>query len=275
MRLTFAFSPCPNDTFMFEPMVNGKIDLQGLAFDFVYADVEMLNKSAFRQEHHITKLSYNAYTRLYQQYQLLDSGSALGRKCGPLLIAKQHILEDELNNIKIAIPGINTTAYLLLKYAFPSVTHCEEWLFSEIEDAILAGSVDAGVIIHENRFTYQNKGLVKILDLGEYWESRTKSPIPLGGIAVHRDLDDDIKRRVNKVITDSVSYAFSHPKDGMTFIKSHAQELSEAVIQSHIQLYVNEYSKNLGEDGKRAILTLFQTVNPAFKSSELANLFLQ
>ena len=275
MKLTFAFSPCPNDTFMFEPLVNSRIDLQGFEFTYILDDVENLNKSAIKGVHDITKLSFNAYTRLSDIYQLLTSGSALGNNCGPLLISKTHLGNLPIEKLKIAVPGFNTTAYLLLKYAFPNLENVQECLFSEIENAVASGEVDAGVIIHENRFTYTKKGLHKIIDLGEYWEIKTKSPIPLGGIAVKRSLPEEVKLKLNDILFQSIKFAFENPTSGIDFIKSNAQEMDEDVMFSHINLYVNDFSKDLGEEGKNAINVLFKTVFPAFTDLDLKNLFVR
>lgn len=273
MRLSLAFSPCPNDTFMFEALVNKRIQTDGYDFDIILDDVENLNKAALRHIPDITKLSFNAYTKLYDTYQLLTSGSALGRNCGPLLISKKEITLSEINNISIAIPGFNTTAFLLLKYAFPNILKIKEIVFSEIEKSVLDESVDAGVIIHENRFTYLYKGLKKIVDLGEYWEQNTGFPIPLGGIAIKRSLPESVKKTINLLLKQSINYAFEHPDAGSEFIRSNAQEMDARVIAAHIALYVNEFSRDLGVEGKNAIYTLFKTVYPSFKESDLGKLF--
>ena len=195
--------------------------------------------------------------------------------CGPLLISKTPFGTESVEKIKIAVPGLNTTAYLLLKFAFPNVEFVEEMIFSDIENAILNGKVDAGVIIHENRFTYINKGLHKILDLGEYWENQTKSPIPLGGIAVKRSLPEDVKQKLNEILFQSIKFAFDNPTSGIDFIKSNAQEMDEDVMFSHIHLYVNNYSRELGDGGKHAIYVLFKTVFPNFSDQDLKNLFVR
>ncbi len=269
MQLTFGFSPCPNDTFMFEPIVNKKIDLMGYDFNIIMEDVEWLNKAALNKETDITKLSFNAFTQVHDSYQLLRSGSALGNNCGPLLISNiEHNISD-VKNLKIAIPGFNTTAFLLLKFAFPEVHIFEEMLFSNVEDAVISGQCDAGLIIHENRFTYHQKGLVKILDLGEFWEKETGAPIPLGGIAIKRGFDVKVKADINKIIFESVAYAFSHPDSGWDFIRCHAQEMSQDVMQSHIDLYVNDESRNISEKGRHAINQLFEILNIPIDTSKL------
>jgi 1,4-dihydroxy-6-naphthoate synthase len=259
MKLSLGFSPCPNDCFMFDAIVNGRIDREGVEFSVRLADIEALNHAAFAGEADVTKLSFHAFAYCADRYVLLDAGSALGRNCGPLLISKRPISSDEVaqGDLTIAIPGKYTTANFLCGLAFPRAQNKMELLFSDIEPAVLDGRVDAGLIIHENRFTYQAKGLRKIIDLGEFWEAETGAPIPLGGIVIRRSLPDDVKRTVNRVIRRSVEYAFAHRDASLPFVREHAQEMSEDVMYRHIDLYVNEYSIDLGADGKRAVQTLF------------------
>lgn len=268
MKLSLGFSPCPNDTFIFDAMIHQKIDTEGLEFDVFYDDVESLNHKTFRGEPDISKLSYYAYAYAVEQYVLLDAGGALGFGVGPLLIckrpelvaallAKQSEHDSDLSHIKVAIPGKYTTANFLLGLAFPQLTNKEVVVFSEIESKLLAGEVDLGLIIHENRFTYQDKGLQKIVDLGDFWEKSTGFPIPLGGIVMKRDFPLELKQKVNRVLRRSVEFAFANPKSGLEFIRSHAQEMSEEVMYKHIELYVNKFSIDLGEDGRQAVRTLF------------------
>lgn len=258
LTLSLGFSPCPNDTFIFDAMVHGKVDTEGLAFDPLIAGVEELNQRAFNKGPDITKLSFYAYAYLMDDYVLLNSGSALGNNCGPLLVAKKDYALEEVENLKIAIPGKYTTANFLLSLAAPKASSKTEALFSEIEELVLSGEFDAGLIIHENRFTYQDKGLKKIVDLGEYWESRAGCPIPLGGIVIRRDLPEEIKKKADRILRRSVEHAFLRPESGMDFIKTHAQEMDDDVIRKHIALYVNEYTRNLGEKGRKAVETLLQ-----------------
>jgi len=253
MELTLGFSPCPNYTFIFDAMVNNKIDTKGLKFNTRLEDVETLNKWALEGKLDITKLSYGVLPKVLHQYELLNSGSALGRGCGPLLIAKKPIDKANIKDCKIAIPGINTTANLLFSTAFPEAKNKEILVFSDIENAVLDGRVDAGVIIHENRFTYQQRGLVKIIDLGEYWESTTGSPIPLGGIVIRKSLPAELKQQVDKLIHDSLQESFKHYPTLSPFITSHAQEMEESVMRQHIELYVNDFSLDLGEAGRAAV----------------------
>jgi 5,8-dihydroxy-2-naphthoate synthase len=259
MRLTLGFSPCPNDCFMFDAMVHRRIDLEGLEFDVRMADIEALNAAAFAGQIDVTKLSFHAYAYCIGNYVLLDAGSALGRNCGPLLISKREISRDEVarGDLRIAIPGKYTTANFLLSLAFPRATRKAQLLFSDIEGAVLDGTLDAGLIIHENRFTYAAKGLKKIIDLGEYWESETGAAIPLGGIVINRALPEDVQQKVNRVMRRSVEYAFANRTASLPFVRANAQEMSEDVMYQHIDLYVNEYSVDLGDDGRRAVEVLF------------------
>jgi len=258
MKLSLGFSPCPNDTFIFDALVHRKIDTEGLTFDVLMVDVEELNKRAFAKELDITKLSYHAFAYLLEDYLLLDAGSALGTNCGPLLIAKRKLSEQEINSAKIAIPGKLTTANFLLSLAFPNATNKREMLFSEIEDALLENRADAGLIIHENRFTYEQRGLVKIIDLGEFWESTTGLPIPLGGIVIKKSLPQKIQQKVNRILKRSVSFAMDNPRHSKKFVQKFAQEMEAEVLYKHIELYVNGYTKDLGIKGKAAVSKLFE-----------------
>ena len=257
MKLTLGFSPCPNDTFMFDALVHAKVDTEGLEFEVVMEDVEALNQRALINDLDVTKLSYHAFLHCVQFYSLLNSGSALGRNCGPLLIQQKGNGPFTADS-KIAIPGKNTTANLLLSIAFPHLQHKEEMLFSDIEQAVIDGRVDAGLIIHENRFTYQEKGLEKIQDLGEFWESETGLPIPLGGIVIKRDLTLEVQQKVQRVLKRSVKYAFDHPKSAKEYIRCYAQEMDEQVMDEHIKLYVNDFSLDLGVEGKQAVKEVFK-----------------
>ena len=263
MKLNIAFSTCPNDTFIFDAMIHQKIDTEGLEFNYILGDVEELNKLAFAGDIDITKLSYHAYLYIQDKYKLLNSGSALGYGNGPMLISKTKIYPDEINDIKIGIPGKNTTANLLLSIAYPESKNKKEYLFSDIEEAVLSGEIDAGLIIHENRFTYQQKGLRKVIDLGEYWEKRTKQAIPLGGIVVNRNIPEDIQQKVDRVLKRSLEFAFNNPNEPYEFVRKYAQEMSQDVMYKHIKLYVNEFSLDLGEKGKKAINTLFDEAKKA------------
>jgi len=278
-HFTLGFSPCPNDCFIFDAMVNGKIDTEGLSFDVTMSDVEELNKFAFEGKLDVTKLSYHAYAWLTKNYVLLNSGSALGYKCGPLLISKNTLnfseVEQKSNELKIAIPGKYTTANFLLSLAFPKSANKVEMRFSDIENAVLNRDVDAGLIIHENRFTYEQKGLKKIVDLGEYWEQETSSPIPLGGIVAKRDISTKTLEKLNRVLRRSIEYAFENPKSSLPFVREHAQEMDENVMYKHIDLYVNKFSIDLGEEGKNAVKQLFEKAieKQIIPSVEIDNIF--
>jgi 1,4-dihydroxy-6-naphthoate synthase len=260
MTLSLGFSPCPNDCFIFEALVHQRIDLAGLDFSLRMADVEALNRAAFASELDVTKLSFHAFAHCAHDYALLDAGSALGRGCGPLLIAKRAISTEEVaaGKLTIAIPGKYTTANFLLRLAFPQAVNTSEVVFSAIEGAVLRGDYEAGLIIHENRFTYEGKGLKKVIDLGEFWERETGAPIPLGGIVIRRGLPQEVQRTVNDIVRRSVEFAFAHPEVSLPFVRRHAQEMSDEVMRQHIDLYVNDFSLDLGSEGRRAVALLFE-----------------
>lgn len=257
-KIEIAFSPCPNDCFIFDALIHNRIDTKGWTFEPVLADVETLNQAAFQKKYPVTKLSYHAFAYCSNDYIMLDSGSALGYNCGPLLISKRDISPGEVakGDLKIAIPGKYTTANFLFGIAFPDAQRKEQMVFSEIEDAVLSGNVDAGLIIHENRFTYEAKGLKKVIDLGEFWEQKTNCAIPLGGIAMLREHGS--VREISGLIAESVKFAFANPEASMPYVREHAQEMSEEVMKKHIALYVNSASVSLGENGRAAIETLFR-----------------
>ena len=262
MTLTLGASPCPNDCFIIDAIVHRRIDLEGLEFDVRLDDVEALNRAAFAGQLDVTKLSYHAFAFCADRFVALNAGSALGRNCGPLLISRRQIDPEEVSGggLAIAIPGKYTTANFLLGFAFPAAVNRTEMVFSDIEGAVLSGAVDAGVIIHENRFTYAAKGLRKIIDLGEHWEQQTGFPIPLGGIVAKRALPSEVIARVDRIFRRSVEFAFAHPDASLPFVREHAQEMSEQVMRQHIDLYVNEYSIDLGPDGRRAVNLLLERV---------------
>jgi 1,4-dihydroxy-6-naphthoate synthase len=258
MHLTLGFSPCPNDTFIFDAMVHGRIDTEGLEFDYFLADVEELNKRAMTSDVDITKISYHAYAYIAENYLILDAGSALGHRNGPLLISKRRIGIDELSKLKIAIPGKFTTANLLFSIAWPEVVNKTEYLFSKIEDALLEDEVDAGLIIHETRFTYYKRGLHKLADMGEYWEGLTGLPIPLGAIVIRREIPEEIALKVNRVVRRSLEYAYKDSFASYDFVSGNAREMDSTVMNNHIKLFVNEYTLDLGSRGREAILELFR-----------------
>lgn len=257
MEITLGFSPCPNDTYIFDALVNGKIDTEGIKFSYFMADVEELNAKAFLEEPDVTKMSFHAFLHLAEKYILLDAGAALGFGTGPLLISKEKYKFEDITNLNVAIPGKYTTANLLFLLAFGNNTSRKEYVFSDIENAILQNEVDAGVIIHENRFTYSERGLYKIADLGMLWENQTQLPVPLGGIAVHKRIDAEIAAKINSLIQKSLLYAEDHKPELSEFVICNAQEMEKSVMQKHIDLYVTSYSKSLGKAGRKAVSEMF------------------
>jgi 1,4-dihydroxy-6-naphthoate synthase len=258
MRLSLGISSCPNDTFIFDALIHGKVDTEGLAFDVCMTDVEDLNRKAFNRSIQVTKLSFHAFAYAAENYTLLNSGSALGRKNGPLLISKSARNTEDIHLLRIAIPGKYTTANLLFSIFFPEAWNKQEYIFSDIEGVLLNNDADAGVIIHENRFTFEKRGLVKLADLGDLWESKTGFPIPLGGIAVDNSLPLAIQQKVDRVVKRSVRYAIEFPESSAGFVKKNAQELEMEIIKRHIDLYVNDFTVDLAETGKDAIRVLYQ-----------------
>ena len=264
MNLSIGFSPCPNDTFIFDALVNNKIDTGGIHFVPQLEDVQTLNEWARQGKLDITKLSYGVLPKVLDQYTLLSSGGALGKGVGPLLISKHAWdtsnwpqIEEQVNAAIIAIPGADTTAHFLFSQAFPNANNKIFIRFDQIQDFVLAGK-GPGVIIHENRFTYQDKGLHKITDLGDYWEKTTGNPIPLGGIVMKTSFGDGLLNQVNGLIRKSLEYAFANYPALPPYVRAHSQEMEETVMRQHIDLYVNNYSLDLGEDGRNAVHTLMQ-----------------
>ncbi len=255
---TIGFSPCPNDTFIFDALVNGKIDTEGCTFSVELEDVATLNEWAEQGKLDITKLSYSTFLKTVDEYALLHSGSALGKGVGPLLIAANDIALNDLVGKRIAIPGFNTTANLLLTLAMPDVKDKTAIIFSEIENEVLKGNFDAGLVIHESRFTYQSRGLKKLMDLGDWWEQVTGAAIPLGGIVMKRSFEAEKIAQIDRLIRRSIEYAYTQYPHLSEYITCHAQEMEPSVMRQHIDLYVNEYSIELGETGRRAIQTLFE-----------------
>lgn len=250
--IRLGFSPCPNDTFIFDALVNGKIDTLGYRFEVVMEDVEALNRMSQRGELELSKMSYHAYLHQMDKWLMLRSGGALGHRCGPLLIRKGDKELVPFEEAQVAIPGWYTTANFLLSYAYPEAKNRVEVIFSEIENALLQGKVDLGVIIHENRFTYKDKGLALVRDLGEHWEDKTGFPIPLGGIAIRRDLKEHAPA-IQSLVRESVAYAFAYPNESKDFVKCHSQEMADEVIAQHIALYVNDFSLDIASAGEAAI----------------------
>lgn len=274
MHLTLGFSPCPNDTFIFDALVNNKIDTGGLNFDVVLEDVQTLNEWALAGKLDVTKLSYGVLPLVLDRYVVLNSGSALGKGVGPLLIQKPKIKSQNVEENTIAIPGEHTTAHLLFSLAYPNAKNKVFLRYDEIENFVLEDK-GLGVIIHENRFTYADKGLHKITDLGDYWEKETGNSIPLGGIVIRRTVDANIARQIDSLIKKSIEYAYHNHYDQLAdYVKVHSQEMSEAVMRKHINLYVNDFSHDLGEAGKNAVqelLNVYQSMNniPPYKPIEI------
>ena len=257
MLLTLAFSPCPNDTFIFDALVNGKIDTEGFEFKVALEDVESLNNNAISNQYDISKISYGVYHKIINDYIILDSGSALGTGVGPLLISKEEKEHQDVDHETIAIPGENTTAHFLFSMAYPNATNKVFLRYDEIEEFVKEGN-GLGVIIHENRFTYHQKGLYKIVDLGDYWEKTTKDPIPLGGIVMRRTIDKSIQQKITRLIQKSIVYAYSLYPELNDYIRNNSQEMTDAVMHQHIELYVNDYSKTLGPKGREAVLKMLE-----------------
>jgi 1,4-dihydroxy-6-naphthoate synthase len=261
MKLSLGFSPCPNDTFIFEALVNGRIDTEGVSFDWFLADVGELNRRAMEGTVDVTKMSFHAYAMAASNYLILDSGSALGRNNGPLVVSRRMMYPDELDDALIAIPGKYTTANLLFSIFWPGATRKREYIFSDIPDAVMSGEADAGLIIHETRFTYLSLGLKKVADTGELWEKMTGMPVPLGGIVVNRGVNEDIAAKVSRSIRRSIEYAWADPSASVDFIRRHASEIDPAVTNVHIRLFVNDFSLSLGQEGKAAITRLFSVAH--------------
>lgn len=243
---------------MFEALLQKRVNTHGLDFAMHLGDIEELNQQALNGEADITKISFANYPAISENYELMDSGSALGRNNGPLLVSKHKIYPDEVNEIRIAIPGEKTTANLLFSLFYPDAKDKKPFLFSDIEEVVLAGEADAGLIIHETRFTYREKGLQKISDVGEIWEEKTNLPVPLGGIVIKRKLEKQLKLHVQSALHESIKFAFAHPEASLEFTKKHSQVLDETVIRKHIDLYVNQYSLELKNEGREAITYLFE-----------------
>jgi 1,4-dihydroxy-6-naphthoate synthase len=253
MKLTLGFSPCPNDSFIFYALLHKKISTGGVEFEPVIADVEQLNQMAKSGVLDVTKLSFAAYRHFQDTYRMLDAGSALGDGCGPLVISKRKIQRNEIGRCSVALPGELTTAHALFNRYYPRVGVKKHLLFSAIENSVLSEECELGVIIHENRFTYQEKGLLKVADLGEEWQNETGLPIPLGGIFMKQNFTEEQAVSVERMIRESVMYAFGHYEETLPYVKSLSQELDETIIRRHIQLYVNPFSLSLGEGGKKAV----------------------
>lgn len=258
MNFTLGFSPCPNDTFIFDALVNKKIDTGDFHFDVRLEDVETLNELAKKERLDLTKISYGVLPLVAKNYVVMNSGSALGKGVGPLLISQKPVDFDQVEHYTIAIPGENTTAHLLFSLAFPNAKNKVFKRYDEIESSVLQSEKILGVIIHENRFTYMDRGLSKIVDLGNFWEEKTGLPIPLGGIVAKRSFDENVLMKVDALIKESMEYAFENYPLITGYVKQHSQEMEPEVMKKHIDLYVNKFSINLGKDGRNAIQKFMQ-----------------
>ncbi|MFH0999182.1 MAG: 1,4-dihydroxy-6-naphthoate synthase [Pseudomonadota bacterium] len=256
-RLSLAYSTCPNDTFAFYGLAKGHVTCPNISFEISLADVETLNQAARSRAYDITKLSFAAMGNLRSSYWLLKSGAALGRGCGPLIVARPGCGIDSLSDSAIAVPGMDTTACLLTGLYLGKPPRAFPMTFDRIMPEVSKGNFDYGVIIHEGRFTYPDYGLVSILDLGSWWEQQTGLPVPLGCIAAGKNLELEVVKKVEKAISESIAFAFAHPERTSPHVREHAQEMAPDVIQQHIDLYVNEFSLDIGTEGVRAIETLF------------------
>ncbi len=258
-NISLGYSPCPNDTFIFYGLVHKTVDTEDILFHEILDDVETLNRKALEGALDMTKISFHAFGYLRDRYCLLRSGGALGKGCGPLVIAREECTMEQLRDRKIAIPGLLTTAFLLLQIFDPSLkTQAVPMPFDRIIDAVAGGEVDAGLIIHESRFTYQRAGLKKVLDLGQWWEQETGMLIPLGGILVRKDLGRPLITRIDGMLKKSIEYAFSHRDETRSYIRKHAQEIEDEVMEQHISLYVNDYSLDIGDKGEEAVMELLR-----------------
>ena len=250
MALSLHISPCPNDTFAFDALINGRIENCIGELDVEYHDIEVLNEGVLAGDPDISKISYSVYPKIADRFALLDSGSALGRGNGQLLVRRKG---EEAPLRRVASPGVNTTANALLMRYFPDVEEVVPMLFSEIAKAVESGEVDGGVLIHEGRFVYERYGLKLVADLGQMWEAETGLPLPLGAIVIKRDLPIEVRREFERMLAESVRFAFENPTLSRAFIKQHAQELEDDIIERHISLFVNDFTISLGEEGRRAV----------------------
>lgn len=241
---------------MFDALIHKRVDTEGLEFELKMADIEELNGDVLAGVPHVSKISYAVFPLISGKYTILNSGSALGRGNGPLLVSRHRIYPDEMRDVKLAVPGLHTTANLLMERLFPEACEKKPYLFSDITEAVMSGECDAGVLIHEGRFVYAKHGLQLVADLGVEWENKTGLPLPLGAIVVSNELDDNLKAKVDRVVQRSVEYAMANPKDSYPFVKNNARELDDEVIAQHIALFVNRHSLDLGNEGRRAVKVL-------------------
>ncbi|MCL2561647.1 MAG: 1,4-dihydroxy-6-naphthoate synthase [Rikenellaceae bacterium] len=256
MKLTVNISPCPNDTFIFYALLHGRVETDGVEFSADFADIERLNSLAISGKADIIKVSYAVLPQIAGDYKILESGGAVGRGNGPLLVARTTDIDLADSTMRIAVPGLHTTANLLIDRMYPHLTDRTPMLFSEIADAVADERFDAGVLIHEGRFTYAERGLQLVVDLGNEWERRTALPLPLGAIAVSQRLPAAVQRAIGRMVAESARYALAHPEEPLEFVQRHAREMSPRVIENHISLFVNELSVYIGDEGRRAVTAL-------------------
>jgi 1,4-dihydroxy-6-naphthoate synthase len=259
MKLSLAISPCPNDVFIFYALIHNKVGLKDISFEVHFLDIEELNLGALNQQFDLCKISYALVPEIAKNYNILTAGSALGKGCGPLIISPHQSPFNLRPEHSVVLPGKHTTAAALFSHFYPQITKTTHQLFSAIEPALQRHEYDAGVIIHESRFTYTDKGLTLVTDLGDLWESRYQIPIPLGGIIIRKSIEREIQHQINEAIVKSIEYAWENPDEVLDFCRVHAQETEPSVMKEHIRLYVNNYSLNIGEEGKSAIRMLFKT----------------
>jgi len=273
--ITLAFSPCPNDTFIFDALVHNKIDTEGLQFSYAIEDVETLNKAAFSLKYDVSKLSFHAFYHVLSDYICLNSGAALCDNFGPVLIGKKFYKKHEIEKLSVAVPGLYTSAALIFNHFFNAQTLIP-FLFSDIEQAVSEGKTDLGVIIHENVFTFKDKGLTEVANLGKLWKNTYQKPVPLGCIAVKRSLPSDIQKKINKLIKKSIIFAFENPSSSICFIKQNAANTSDTIIKKHIETYVNKYSIDLNDDAKNIIHFLYkELVNKGLFDLKETELFIE
>lgn len=262
--IKISISPCPNDIFMFHAMAEGLVDCQGLSFEWTIIDIEELNRAVINGQTDVSKISYAIVPQVVDRYSVLSSGSALGYGCGPIVVAREQMTWQTARSLTVAVPGEHTTANMLLNVLSDGAMWQRQYYrFDRIQDVVLSGECGAGVLIHEERFSFGERGLKKVADLGEEWEKRTGLPLPLGGIVVSEELNTDTQQKINRVIRSSIKYAFANPKASREMIKQNAQSLSDHVIDSHIEMFVNRFSIDLGELGREAVGRLFIGMNPS------------
>lgn len=264
MKISLNISTCPNDTFMFDALIHKRIDTKGYEFELTMEDIDLLNKEVAKGSVDVSKISYANYPNIAENYKILRSGGALGSGNGPLLVSRKKIYVDEIPYLKIGIPGEDTSANLLLNFASPEVKEKKVYLFSDVSEAIIGDEIDAGILIHEERFSFKEKGLSLVLDLGQNWEDKTGLLVPLGAIVINKRLDEKIQKEINDLIRESIDFAFKNPSLSYNFVKNNAKELSDDTIFKHIDMFVNEYSLDLGKKGVDSVLKFLNNKGSEF-----------